>query len=1127
MFRQYQFQRSIASLVIITFSSLTLYPCAVSAQVREISEKAGGMSRPFNQNTLFSTRSNIAVISGGTLPPTAKQNSTDERLSKLLKQIQDELKATTPITSSPAKSNVQALSAVSNNSELVNQHVSNIRSANSQIKTLYSDIDQSFKDTEKHLKDAKSPAEILARHSKAVTLYQSRQAEFDKIMNKVVQADDSRQNNDRQTALTELNSFMDKYPNARPYQNTDPNKLPFGNPSNKVRKPIESKAQYQASLFPPSYNKIMLAGPIPDGLVLAQATLPDVPTAQDTAETEDVQLTPSIKAQAAALNNNPVQIYNWVRNHINFIPSYGSIQGSELTFQNKRGNAFDTASLLIALYRAAGIPARYVYGTIDISADRAMNWVGGVTKAEAAQNLLGLGGIPNAALVSGGKTSSIRMEHVWVEAFVDYIPSRGAVNKNPNTWVPVDASFKQYNFTKGVELDKNVTLNGQDLLGQIEQGATVNNAGGYVQNINQVNLQTQVTSFQNQVMAYVDSQRAAVTVGTVLGAQKIKAENYSILMGSLPYKVVVTGNTFQALPDNLRWKFKTNIYPADGISTSDSALIELSQSTARLAGKKITLSFIPATQADQDLINSYLPKTHADNSPIQPSELPTSLPGYLLNMKAEFRVDGQVVATTSGSFTLGSSVRQANQYYNPSTGAWAGGEDNDITVGEYNAIGLDLQGFGVGQLQTLQDRIAQTSDKLVQFQQNGSNPAQLNGLTKEDLIGDFVQAGILTYFVHVDASDDLIARSGNRVKNLRMPSYGRFLTMAQPHYFFGVVRGVSFPGVMIDVDYLRYQVAATDGNSSASAQYMRQAGASASSAENTALETMFRNPALAGNDPAQLQAASAVKSIAIAAVQGQKIYTLNLGNQSQHSTILQSLQLDQDVKSEISNALAAGKEVTTHEKNVSVGNWTGSGYVILDPDNGAGAYKIAGGANGGTLTGEDVSPIVFNMLNINAVVPTAALLTSAATRLINAITFAETWLSGMFDCYKTEILGAVAIIIIAVAVGMLIGSVSAGTGAAPAFLVVMAVLAPQSVAAAQNRECKLECSKAKRSQLDGAIPIPILDPEQFKIEEGFGPPTSPYDICACKDGSLIIYQVNECGRIKPNIDFHITDRRWK
>ncbi|MFZ1547117.1 MAG: hypothetical protein WAT12_08440 [Candidatus Nitrotoga sp.] len=77
-----------------------------------------------------------------------------------------------------------------------------------------------------------------------------------------------------------------------------------------------------------------------------------------------------------------------------------------------------------------------------------MNWVGGVTKPEAAQQLMRQGGIPNIGLTSGGQIKFIKLEHVWVEAFVDYVPSRGAVNKKPNTWVPMDASYKQHTYTQ-------------------------------------------------------------------------------------------------------------------------------------------------------------------------------------------------------------------------------------------------------------------------------------------------------------------------------------------------------------------------------------------------------------------------------------------------------------------------------------------------------------------------------------------------------------------------------------------------------------------------------------------------------------------------------------------------------
>jgi hypothetical protein len=41
--------------------------------------------------------------------------------------------------------------------------------------------------------------------------------------------------------------------------------------------------------------------------------------------------------------------------------------------------------------------------------------------------------------------------------------------------------------------------------------------------------------------------------------------------------------------------------------------------------------------------------------------------------------------------------------------------------------------------------------------------------------------------------------------------------------------------------------------------------------------------------------------------------------------------------------------VITHTDAVSVPGWTGAGYIITDSDTGSGAYKIAGGGNGGFM----------------------------------------------------------------------------------------------------------------------------------------------------------------------------------
>lgn len=142
--------------------------------------------------------------------------------------------------------------------------------------------------------------------------------------------------------------------------------------------------------------------------------------------------------------------------------------------------------------------------------------------------------------------------------------------------------------------------------------------------------------------------------------------------------------------------------------------------------------------------------------------------------------------------------------------------------------------------------------------------------------------------------------------------------------------------------------------------------------------------------------------LAIAASQGQKIFTLKPINQSQNNTILQSLQIDEDVKIEITNALVAGNEVTVHEANITVNRWIGSGYVIFDPDTGSGAYKISGGLNGGVLdtVGNNSDALGFSFFVLGLIASVGAgtivtLLVAITALVIGAIAFAAAYLEAL------------------------------------------------------------------------------------------------------------------------------------
>lgn len=50
------------------------------------------------------------------------------------------------------------------------------------------------------------------------------------------------------------------------------------------------------------------------------------------------------------------------------------------------------------------------------------------------------------------------------------------------------------------------------------------------------------------------------------------------------------------------------------------------------------------------------------------------------------------------------------------------------------------------------------------------------------------------------------------------------------------------------------------------------------------------------------------------------------------------------------NLVNSGKEITVPEKNVTIGDWTGTGYIALNPENGTGTYMIDGGLSGGRVS---------------------------------------------------------------------------------------------------------------------------------------------------------------------------------
>ncbi|MFH0774519.1 MAG: transglutaminase domain-containing protein, partial [bacterium] len=462
--------------------------------------------------------------------------------------------------------------------------VTSLKQKQEELEKIDKKLQKEFKKTEEFLKSKNLPDKILQRHRDFVKQYDENYGKLKENLNKAITTKNTK----------ELKDFIEKSQYKEKPRPLDPNKLPHRlAPKLEAKKPQTTPTK---------------------GLKLYTQSLP---TSDDLSQTIDVQITDEIKKLAKeTLKGNPVLIYEYVRNNLDYEPYYGSLKGSQQTLWEKAGNDFDLASLLISLLRAANIPARYVYGTIEIPIERAMNWVG-VKDTYTCASIFASGGIPSKAVLSGGKIVAIQIEHCWVEAYIAYFPYQGAKgwDKGSKIWVGVDPSFKQHQpledttytdpetgeilYIKNIDISSKVAFDNEGfLLGT----STLTPIFEYLEDT------------QNWLIANTPEK----TFYNIFSATSIIPEPAEVLPG-LPNKVLTTINSYSELPNNLRYKIRFG------------SSINYELSLPELISKRLTLSYVPASSYDQEIINSYGTLYNC--------------PAYLIELRPQLNIDGQTKAT--------------------------------------------------------------------------------------------------------------------------------------------------------------------------------------------------------------------------------------------------------------------------------------------------------------------------------------------------------------------------------------------------------------------------------------------------------------------------------------------------
>lgn len=354
----------------------------------------------------------------------------------------------------------------------------------------------------------------------------------------------------------------------------------------------------------------------------AIASVNDLPTLADvTSDGSEVTISPEIVDLAQSLNNNPVKILNYVRKNISYEPYFGAKKGSTGCLVERVCNDVDSSSLLVALLRAAGIPARYKK-SIAVFPVAQLNQLLGVDQTKSAFAALALNKVPVYTLsnVNDGKNlntadfsqeTELAVQWVFVEAFYDYGEQGGNINNLLNfssasttsdvqtalsaypakQWIPMDAVVKPHNRQKNEIVADTAAFDSQSFW---------NNYFKY-------------SGALSPVEKYASDLKSAtgkdITLAAYQSSRSVNVADYPYLPPTLPY-YTRTGQVGGSLIQPEAWSTLPDLYKQSVTITlkkqSDNTVV-FSQvfNGSQINNQELNLRYVGATTQDQQIIDSY------------------------------------------------------------------------------------------------------------------------------------------------------------------------------------------------------------------------------------------------------------------------------------------------------------------------------------------------------------------------------------------------------------------------------------------------------------------------------------------------------------------------------------------
>ncbi len=659
--------------------------------------------------------------------------------------------------------------------------------------------------------------------------------------------------------------------------------------------------------LPQTARPVLVAGLGDVAGLLSPATLQAItpPTAADLAEDGlDIVFTPEIGETAEYLNHDAVTIYEYVKNNFLYQPYWGALKGAHQTLMSGSGNDADQASLLIALLRRSGVPARYGRALVTVDIERAKKWLG-VADDTCVDLMLATGELPGVtALVddSTNKIMAVRFEHIYVEAWLPYGNYRGtARDQTHKLWVPLAPAFKEHRVVAGVGLAQAVPFDA-DALADYLDGTMTKNPDGSLSGIDEAWMQQQLQDYEQQLQDYLADN---MTIHEVTGYTEIVAQNHPILPITLPFKAE-NGQSFSALADSLHYRVQVKLAGSGGVDQAEALgtlLLDWEAPIQSIAGQRLTLTCAPTNMDDI-----------------------AGVPPYLVEMRPRLRLNGAVALEGSGEVTMGVDTLLRVEIVSPNSSTGLTHQyDYRVSAGDIAAIVLSSD--------RISGYVLDSSERLTQALQEQSRD-------RDEIVGEQLYMAGLTWFYQVDVAARSSAKHYN-VYYFRKPSalvcYGHLNTARVG----GITTGVEGAKLILDAGNNYFMAIPRTTDLMSRVRFAIAQGPDMSAYEHIVLEEMF-----------QIEAVSAVKLMQVANAQDVPVYEITSDNRA---TMLPNLQLPADDMLLIENELDRGQIVTAPRTRLTAGNYNGAGIISITPQGDdpyisiRNAYLISGAENGAEL----------------------------------------------------------------------------------------------------------------------------------------------------------------------------------